>query len=155
MKNGMSSKNSQKQVVFKSICIGILVFIVFILMCCVGINMMPAANSYNNELDPMMLLSALCGIMALAIPAILIFSSVKYSKTYIEIDQDTISGQGMELINGSREGNVIYFNIKYAELKNIAVKSGWITLYTDRVTYKILTDKNTAIEIYNYYNDNK
>lgn len=155
MKTKISTKDTQKHTVIKSVWTSIIVFVIFILLCCVGASMTSPSSSYNNEADPMILMSALCGIMAFVIPAVLIFSSAKYSKTYIEIDQETISGQGMEMINGSREGNIIYFNMNYQQLKNVAIKSGWITLYTDVVTYKILTDKNTAIEIYNFYNQNK
>ncbi len=155
MKNTISTKHTQKNFLLKSILLGILCFIIFILLCCIGANLIPASSNYSDDLDPMTLMSALCGIMALVMPAVLIFSAVKYSKTYVEINEHTISGQGMEMINGSREGGVSYFNMNLSEVKNITFKSKWLTLYTETITYKILTDKNTAIKIYNFYKKNK
>lgn len=152
---GISTKGTRKGIVVKTLCIGVLVFVVFISFCCMTINMMPSGRSSSDELEPTMAMAALCGIVAIVIPAILLFSSAKYSKTYVEINQETITGEGIEMINGNREGGVVYFHLKYAELKNMSVKSGWITLYTYGITYRILTDKNTAMDIYRYYNENK
>ena len=71
-------------------------------------------------------------------------------QTYFDVYADRFIGKGMQNFS------LLSFNIKFEEINNISIeKAFWIHIHTSGGTYKIMTDKNTATKVFNYYIDLK
>ena len=69
--------------------------------------------------------------------------------TYVDVCKDRFVGKGIQNLNSQN------FNIKIEQISNISVQGFWIHIHTSSGIYKIMTDKKTATEIFNYYNELK
>ena len=69
--------------------------------------------------------------------------------TYVDVYKDRIVGKGIQNMN------VQNFNIRIEQVNNITVEGFWIHIHTNIGSYKVMTDKNTATDIFNYYIESK
>ena len=69
--------------------------------------------------------------------------------TYVDVYEDKFVGKGIQNLN------LLDFNIKIEQISNISVQGFWIHIHTNSGVYKIMTDKKTATEVFNYYNELK
>lgn len=65
--------------------------------------------------------------------------------TYVDVYKDRFVGKGMQNLNS------LNFNVKIEEISNISVQGFWIHIHANGGIYKVMTDKKTATEIFNYY----
>lgn len=65
--------------------------------------------------------------------------------TYVDVYKDRFIGKGIQNLNA------LNFNIKLEEINNISVEGFWLHIQTSSGTYKVMTDKDTATKIFNYY----
>ena len=65
--------------------------------------------------------------------------------TYVDVCKDRFVGKGIQNLNSQS------FNIKIEQIINISVQGFWIHIHTSSGIYKVMTDKNTATKIFNYY----
>ena len=69
--------------------------------------------------------------------------------TYVDVCKDRFVGKGIQNLNSQS------FNIKLEQISNVSVQGFWIHIHTSSGIYKVMTDKKTATEIFNYYNELK
>ena len=66
--------------------------------------------------------------------------------TYVDVYKDRLVGKGIQNFSS------LDFNIKITELNNISVEKGfWLHINTTSGKYKVMTNKDTAAKVYNYY----
>lgn len=70
--------------------------------------------------------------------------------TYVDICRDRFVGKGLQNFN-PQNFNPQNFNIKNEQITNITVQGFWVHIHTTSGMYKVMTDKKTASEIFNYY----
>lgn len=81
----------------------------------------------------------------------IITATLRYinASSYVDIYSDRLVGKGIQNFSP------LDFNLKFEQIGNISVEGIWIHIHTNSGTYKVMTDKNTATEIFNYYTELK
>ena len=70
------------------------------------------------------------------------------SRTYVKVYSDRVEGVG---IQGS---SVASFNVTYSQVNSISSENDFLHIHTNVGTYKIITKRDIANNIVNYYNSN-
>lgn len=78
----------------------------------------------------------------------IITATLRYinSTSFVDIYEDRITGKGIQNFSP------MDFNIKHEQVNNITTEGIWIHIHTTSGIYKIMTDKETAAEVFSYYN---
>ncbi len=81
----------------------------------------------------------------------IITATLRYinASSYVDIYKDRVIGKGIQNFSA------LDFNLKFEQIGNISVEGIWVHIHTNSGNYKIMTDKKTATEIFNYYNELK
>ena len=69
-----------------------------------------------------------------------------FASSYIDIYEDRVEGKGIQNFN------VLQFSVRYSEINNITTEGIFIHIHTTSGTYKIISNKETATEVFTYYN---
>lgn len=81
----------------------------------------------------------------------IITATLRYinASSYVDIYQDRVIGKGIQNFSP------LDFNLKFEQIDNVSVEGIWVYIHTNSGNYKVMTDKKTATEIFNYYNQFK
>ena len=81
----------------------------------------------------------------------IITATLRYinASSYVDIYKDRVIGKGIQNFSP------LDFNLKFEQIGNISVEGIWVHIHTNSGGYKVMTDKKTATEIFNYYNELK
>ena len=72
----------------------------------------------------------------------------KFSQSYVECYSDKMVGQGI------RGLDVLMFNLEFDEITNVSVDGINIYIQTKSGKYQVISDKETAVQVFNYYYEN-
>ncbi len=136
----MSTKNSATT--YKNVCIVLAVVSIvmgIVVLCFYGFLI----ENYESNGTILLLLIGLYFVIDGIIKFVKNYVS---GQTYLDVYADRFIGSGM------RNFSVLSFNIKFEEINNISIeKAFWLNIQTNGGTYKIMTNKDTATKVFNYY----
>lgn len=101
------------------------------------------ASTQTHDKTIIMLL--LLGLFLLGDGAVMAVIHYINGTTYLDVCPDRIVGKGIQNLNPQD------FNIKNEQINNITVQGFWVHIHANGGVYKVMTDKKTASEIFNYY----
>lgn len=102
---------------------------------------------YANEhtYSDSVILILLLGLFFIGDGIIMIAIHCVNGSTYLDVYKDRFVGKGIQNLNA------LNFNIKIEDINNISIEGVWLHIQTSSGTYKVMTDKNTATNVFNYY----
>lgn len=95
--------------------------------------------------DKSILVILFCGLFALCDGIITAALHYINGTTYVDVYRDRIVGKGIRNLNPQD------FNMKNEQIGNVTVQGFWVHIHTNAGTYKVMTDKKTASEIFDYF----
>ena len=77
----------------------------------------------------------------------IVMTAIHYlnGSTYVEILEDRFVGKGLQNFN------LQDFNIKLEQISNVTVEGIWIHIHTNIGNYKVMSNKDVASKVFNYY----
>lgn len=101
------------------------------------------AKEHTNDDNAIFLL--LLGLFLVGDGMIMVVKNCVNASTYVDIYKDRFVGKGIQNLGA------LGFNIKTEEVNNISIEGFWLHIHTSSGAYKVMTDKNTAQKVFNYY----
>lgn len=73
----------------------------------------------------------------------------RFAETYVDCYEDKMVGQGIQNLG------VLAFSFKFNQIVNVSVDGINIYIHTNSGKYQIISDKETAMRVFDYYHENK
>ena len=123
---------------------------VAILTCLLGIAIMVAGFFLMGESDEGVLI--ICPLIGAVMILEGIFTGIirkRIAESYADIYDERIVGTGIQNLS------VLDFNFRFDQIINISTENANIYIYTNSGKYQIVSNKETAMSVFNYYHTNK
>lgn len=120
--------------------------IIYLLLGVFAFSLGLAINSVTG--NPAYIMLIIIGVLSVVLGFVTLITSTARSRTYINIYDSKVEGVGMQ---GSR---VVSFNLQYSQINSISTEKDWIHMHTTVGTFKMLTKRELANQIRDYYNSN-